>query len=125
VVGAGCGYAWTAIASKLLTDELAAGAVLVAAAWLATAAVSEGLALLSEMSALQGRPATRVAPVMFAVQILVPVVLAPLIFNESWSTTPLGGLALVAFMAVAVGGTVLLAGSRAVGAVLESAHSDD
>jgi hypothetical protein len=125
VVGAGCGYAWTAIASKLLTDELAAGAVLVAAAWLATAAVSEGLALLSEMSALQGRPATRVAPVMFAVQILVPVVLAPLIFNESWSTTPLGGLALVAFMAVAVGGTVMLAGSRAVGAVLESAHSDD
>ena len=56
VIGAGCGYAWTAIASKLLTDELAAGAVLVAAAWLATAAVSEGLALLSEMSALQGRP---------------------------------------------------------------------
>jgi len=125
VVGAGCGYAWTAIASKLLTDELAVGAVLVAAAWLATAAVSEGLALLSEMSALQGRPATRVAPVMFAVQILVPVALAPLIFNESWSTTPLGGLALIAFMAVAVGGTVMLAGSRVVGAVLESAHSDD
>jgi hypothetical protein len=125
VVGAGCGYAWTAIASKLLTDELAVGAVLVAAAWLATAAVSEGLALLSEMSALQGRPATRVAPVMFAVQILVPVALAPLIFNESWRTTPLGGLALIAFMAVAVGGTVMLAGSRVVGAVLESAHSDD
>jgi drug/metabolite transporter (DMT)-like permease len=125
VIGAGCGYAWTAIASKLLTDELAAGAVLVAAAWLATAAASEGLALLSEMSALQGRPATRVAPVMFAVQVLVPVLLAPLIFNESWGATPLGGVALVAFMAVAVGGTVLLAGSRAVGAVLESAHDDD
>jgi hypothetical protein len=125
VVGAGCGYAWTAIASKLLTDELAAGAVLAAAAWLATAAVSEGLALLSEMSALQRRPATRVAPMMFAVQILVPVALAPLIFSESWSTTPLGGLALIAFMAVAVGGTVMLAGSHVVGAVLESAHSDD
>ncbi|MFI5027538.1 MAG: hypothetical protein ACHQCF_00975 [Solirubrobacterales bacterium] len=83
VIGAGCGYAWTAIASKLLTDELAAGTVLVALAWLATAAVSEGLALLSEMSALQRRPATRVAPVMFAVQVLVPVVLAPLIFDES------------------------------------------
>ena len=25
VLSAGCGYAWTAIASKLLTDELAAG----------------------------------------------------------------------------------------------------
>ena len=122
VIGAGCGYAWTAIASKLLTDELAAGAVLVAAAWLATAAASEGLALLSEMSALQSRPATRGAPVMFAVQVLVPVVLAPLIFEESWGSTPLGGAALVAFMALAVAGTMLLAGSRAVGAVLENAH---
>jgi len=125
VVGAGFGYAWTAIASKLLTDELAAGTLLVAVAWLATAAVSEGLALLSEMSALQRRPATQVAPVMFAVQVLVPVLLAPLIFDESWSTTPLGGLALIAFMALALAGTVLLAGSKAVGAVLESAHAKD
>jgi drug/metabolite transporter (DMT)-like permease len=122
VLSAGCGYAWTAIASKLLTDELAAGAALAAGAWLATAAVSEGLALLSEMSALQRNAATRVAPVMFAVQILVPVLLAPLIFGESWATTPLDGAALAAFVALAVGGTMLLAGSRAVGAVLESAH---
>jgi drug/metabolite transporter (DMT)-like permease len=122
VVSAGCGYAWTAIASKLLTDELAAGALLVAIAWLATAAASEALALLSEMSALQRRAATHVAPVMFAVQVLVPVLLAPLIFGESWGSTPLGGVALGASMAVAVGGTVLLAGSQAVGAVLDNAH---
>jgi hypothetical protein len=125
VVSAGCGYAWTAIASKLLTDELAAGTLLVAIAWLATAAASEGLALLSEMSALQRRPATHVAPTMFAVQVLVPVVLAPLIFSESWGSTPLGGAVLVGSMAVAVAGTTLLAGSRAVGAVIESAHADD
>jgi drug/metabolite transporter (DMT)-like permease len=124
VVSAGFGYAWTAIASKLLTDELAAGALLIAIVWLATAAASEGLALLSEMSALQRRPATRVAPVMFAVQVLVPVVLAPLIFEERWSTTPLNGAVLVASMLVAIGGVMLLAGSRAVGAVIESAHSN-
>ncbi len=125
VISAGCGYAWTAIASKLLTDELAAGAIVVAALWLGTAAASEGLALLSEMSALQRRAATHVAPTMFAVQILVPVLLAPLIFGESWGDTPLGGFALIAFMAVAVGGTMLLAGSRSVGAVIEAAHPDD
>lgn len=124
-LSAGCGYAWTAIASKLLTDELAAGALLVGVLWLATAAASEGLALLSEMSALQQRPATRVAPMMFAVQVLVPVILAPLIFNESWAQTPLGGAAIVAFIAFAVAGTVLLAGSRAVGAVIQSAHAED
>jgi drug/metabolite transporter (DMT)-like permease len=125
VVSAGCGYAWTAIASKLSTDELAAGALLIAVAWLATAALSEGLALLSEMSALQHRPATHVAPTMFAVQVLVPVLLAPLIFGESWGSTPLDGAVLVASMAVAVGGTTLLAGSPAVGAVIESAHVGD
>lgn len=122
VVGAGCGYAWTAIASKLLTDELAAGALLAAVAWLSTAAASEGLALLNEMSALQRRAATHVAPVMFAVQVIVPVLLAPLIFGESWHDTPLGGVALVGFMALAIAGTALLAGSKAVGAVLESAR---
>jgi hypothetical protein len=125
VLSAGFGYAWTAIASKLLTDELAAGTLLVAVAWLATALASEGLALLSEMSALQRRPATHVAPVMFAVQVLVPVILAPLIFAEKWSTTPLGGVALVAFMAVAIAGTMLLAGSKVVGAVIDSAHAGD
>jgi drug/metabolite transporter (DMT)-like permease len=122
VLSAGCGYAWTAIASKLLTDELAAGALLVAVAWLATAAASEGIALLSEMSALQRRAATHVAPTMFAVQILVPVLLAPLIFGESWGDTPLGGVALVASMTMAVAGAVLLAGSRSVAAILESAR---
>lgn len=125
VLSAGFGYAWTAIASKLLTDELAAGTLLIAVGWLATALASEGLALLSEMSALQRRPATHVAPVMFAVQVLVPVILAPLIFEEKWSTTPLDGAVLVAFMAVALAGTTLLAGSRVVGAVIESAHADD
>ena len=102
MISAGCGYAWTAIASKLLTDELRAGALLIAVAWLATAALSEALALLSEMSALQRRPATHVAPVMFAVQVLVPVLLAPLIFGESWGSTPLGGVALLASMGLAV-----------------------
>ncbi len=125
VLSAGFGYAWTAISSKLLTDELAAGALLVAGAWLITAVASEALALLSEMSALQHRPATRVAPVMFAVQVLIPVILAPLIFGESWADTPLGGVALVAFMAIALAGTVLLAGSRTVGAVIAAAHKDD
>ncbi len=125
VVSAGCGYAWTAIASKLLTDELAAGAAIVAVAWLATAAASEGLALLSEMSALQQRPATHVAPTMFAVQVLIPVLLAPLVFGESWGATPLGGVVLVASMSIAVAGTTLLAGSDAVGAVISAAHEDD
>jgi drug/metabolite transporter (DMT)-like permease len=125
VVAAGFGYAWTAIASKLLTDEISAGSLIVAAIWLATAAASEGLALLSEMSALGRMPATRVAPVMFAVQVVIPVILAPLIFEESWSGTPGGGAALVVAILFVLVGVVALAGSKAVGAVIESAHAED
>lgn len=125
VVAAGFGYAWTAIASKLLTDELSAGSAFIALIWLATAAASEGIALLSEMSALGSRPATRVAPLMFAVQVLVPVILAPLIFEESWSDTPGGGIALVFSILLILAGVVALAGSRAVGAVIDSAHAED
>jgi drug/metabolite transporter (DMT)-like permease len=125
VVAAGFGYAWTAIASKLLTDQLSAGSIFVAAIWLATAASSEGLALLSEMSALGRRPATRVAPVMFAIQVVVPVVLAPLIFGESWSDTPGGGAGIVASVLLVLAGVIALAGSQAVGAVIDSAHADE
>jgi drug/metabolite transporter (DMT)-like permease len=125
VIAAGFGYAWTAIASKLLTDELSSGSLWVAAIWLATAAASEGVALLSEMSALGRRPATQVAPVMFAVQVVVPVILAPLIFEESWSGTPGGGAVLVAAVLLAIAGVIALAGSPAVGAVIESAHAED
>jgi drug/metabolite transporter (DMT)-like permease len=125
VVAAGFGYAWTAIASKLLTDQLSAGSILVAAIWLATAAASEGLALLSEMSALGRSPATRVAPVMFAIQVTVPVILAPLIFGESWSGTPGGGAGIVASVLLVLAGVVALAGSPAVGAVIDSAHAEE
>lgn len=125
VIAAGFGYAWTAIASKLLTDQLSAGSIFVAAIWLATAAASEGLALLSEMSALGRSPATRVAPVMFAIQVTVPVILAPLIFGESWSGTPGGGAGIVAAVLLVLAGVVALAGSPAVGAVIDSAHADE
>jgi drug/metabolite transporter (DMT)-like permease len=125
IVAAGFGYAWTAIASKLLTDELSSGSLLVAAIWLATAAASEAIALLSEMSALGRRPATRVAPVMFAVQVVVPVILAPLIFEESWSDTPGGGAGLVVAILLILTGVIALAGSPAVGAVIDSAHAEE
>ena len=87
--------------------------------------IAEGLALLSEMSALGRRPATRVAPVMFAIQVTVPVILAPLIFGESWSGTPGDGAGIVASVLLVLAGVIALAGSEAVGAVIDSAHADE
>jgi hypothetical protein len=62
---------------------------------------------------------------MFAVQVVVPVILAPLIFEESWSATPGGGAALVVAVLLVLAGVVSLAGSKVVGAVIESAHAED
>jgi drug/metabolite transporter (DMT)-like permease len=121
VLSAGCAYAGTAIASKLLSDSILAGSLLAAVAGLAAAAASAGAGTLSEMSALQLRHATHVAPPMLAIQVLVPVLLAPLLFGESWSPTPLGGAVLAVFIAIALAGTVLLAGSRAVATVIDTA----
>ena len=65
-----------------------------AAAWGLSTAAASGVGVLSEMSALQSRPAIQVAPVVFVTQTVVPVVLAPLLFGERFSATPLGGVPL-------------------------------
>ena len=48
------------------------------------------------MSALQERPAIQVAPVVFVTQTVIPIVVAPLLFGESFTDTPLGGVPLSA-----------------------------
>ena len=63
------------------------------------------------MSALQSRPAIQVAPVVFVTQTIVPVLLAPLLFNESFASTPLSGVPLAASLAVVIAGAAVLARS--------------
>ena len=86
----------------------------------AATGVLAGVGLLNEMSALQRRPATRVAPVVFVVQITVPVTLAPLITGESWTSTPLGGVALVGFLALVAAGAAALGRTAAVSGLVAS-----
>ncbi len=62
---------------------------------------------------------------MFTVQVLIPVLLAPFLFGESWGDTPLGGVVLGASIALSVAGTALVAASPAVAGVLESAAERD
>src|SRR5436190_5101767 len=113
-LSAGCALAWTGISSKLVADYLSSSSWAEVQAWAAATGLIASVGLLSEMSALQRRPATRVAPVVFVVQITVPVMLAPLISGESWTSTPQGGLALLAFLAMVATGAALLGRSTAV-----------
>jgi hypothetical protein len=111
MLGAGFAFAWSGVATKLASDDLAEGLLLSAAAWGLSTAAASAVASLSEMSALQSRPAIQVAPVVFVTQTIVPVILAPLLFNESFASTPLGGVPLVASLAVVIAGAAVLARS--------------
>jgi hypothetical protein len=111
MIGAGFGFAWSGVATKLASDDLARGLLLAAAAWGLSTAAASAVASLSEMSALQSRPAIQVAPVVFVTQTVVPVLLAPLLFNESFASTPLSGAPLAVSLAVVVAGAAVLARS--------------
>jgi hypothetical protein len=119
MVGAGLAFAWSGVATKLASDDLAQGHLVAAAAWGLSTAAASGVGVLSEMSALQSRPAIQVAPVVFVTQTVVPVVLGPLLLGESFSATPLGGVPLAASLALLVAGAAMLARSPLLVALME------
>jgi drug/metabolite transporter (DMT)-like permease len=111
MVGAGLAFAWSGVATKLASDDLSNGRIGIAAVWALSTAAASGVGVLSEMSALQARPAIQVAPVVFVTQTVVPVVLAPLLLGEHFSATPAGGVPLGFSIALLVAGAAALARS--------------
>jgi drug/metabolite transporter (DMT)-like permease len=123
MLSAGAADAWAAIATKLVADEIGRGRWGAALLWALPAGAMFGLGLLSEMTALQSLRATRVGPTVLAMQVGLPVALAPVALGESWSGTPLGGTAIGLGLAGVVAGVVLLSGSRPVGKVAAAEQS--
>ncbi len=113
MVGAGLAFAWGALATKLLSDAAAGHHWLTAVLWGVTAIAASLIGLTAEMSALQKRAAILVAPVVFVAQTLVPVMLAPLIFHESFLDTPLSGIPLLVCLVVLLTGAATIARSPA------------
>ena len=113
-ISAGLAFAWSGISTKLLSDALSTGNWTGIIGWAAATGLAAGLGTASEMTALQSRGATEVAPLVFVTQMLVPALLAPVLVNESWSDTPLGGLVLLGGLLVVAAGSFLLASSRIV-----------
>ncbi len=125
---AGCGFAWSGIATKLAANDFKTGYVLTAILWAASTALASGVGTLSEMSSLQSRPAIQVAPVVFVTQTVIPVIVAPVLFGEYFDETPLDGWPLVASLLVLVAGAGALARSPLLLAMMDpqrvSAPSD-
>ena len=120
VIGAGSAFAASAFISKLLVDELSTGHIGRAIAWGAAAATAAGLGLLGEMSGLQRREAARVAPPIFVIETVVPVLCAPFLTGEDWTDTPLGGGVIVASLVLVAAGGAALGRSRAVETMVAS-----
>ena len=113
-VSAGVAFAWSGISTKLLSDALSTGNWTGIVGWAAATGIAAGLGTASEMTALQSRGATEVAPLVFVIQMVVPVLLAPILVHEHWTDTPLNGLLLLGALAVVAAGSFLLASSRIV-----------
>jgi hypothetical protein len=109
IASAGLASAWSGISTKLVTDELAQLRWPELGIWLAIAATAAAVGLLSETSALQVRTASQVVPAIFVIQMLVPVVLAPYLAGERWTTSPAGGPPLAVALAFVVAGVAMLA----------------
>ena len=105
VFGAGFAFALAAFAIKLIADALDRGDWLALPLVVGAMVVGAVAGTLSEQTALQQRPATHVAPIIFVVELFVPLALALVVVGEDWSgSVP----AIAAALALVVAGVVAL-----------------
>ncbi|MEA2448273.1 MAG: hypothetical protein QOG63_205 [Thermoleophilaceae bacterium] len=117
VLGAGFAFAFTAFMVKLAADAIDEGEPLHLIAAVGVAGAGAVVGMLSEQTALQRRPATKVAPVIFVIELLVPVLLAVIVVGENWGGSV--GLIVVA-IAVIVAAAVVLTRAPQVAGLLEA-----
>ena len=115
VVASALAFGAANIATKLVSVSASDAHWVGVGVWLAVAGAIAVVAILTEMTALQRRPATIVVPVSFAVQTFLPVILEPIYLSEHWSTAALGGIPLVVGLAIVLFGAIAVARSPAVG----------
>jgi drug/metabolite transporter (DMT)-like permease len=117
MIGAGLGFAWSGLVNQFVADAAENGHWLTAITWALGAAVAAVVGLTAEMSALQRRPAILVAPIVFVVQTLVPVLLAPLVLHSSFLDSPLSGVPLLGCLMILLIGATVIARSPALLAI--------
>jgi hypothetical protein len=119
ILAAGLAFGLSGVTTKLVSDGLDLGDLLIVAGWALATGAASVLGTLSETSALQARPAIQVAPVVFVTQTVVPVALAFTVLGEDFPDALLGGVVLAVSLAVLVGGAALLARSPLLVALME------
>lgn len=118
VLGAGFAFALGAFCAKIAADAISSETWLAAVLVVLLAAVAALAGTLSEQTALQRRQATQVAPLIFVVELLVPVALAVLVVGEEWASGSVP--AILAALALVVGGAVALGRAPMVARMIEA-----
>jgi drug/metabolite transporter (DMT)-like permease len=113
MIGAGLAFAWSGLVNQFVADAGQNGHWGTALSWAVGSATAALVGLTCEMSALQRRPAILVAPVVFAVQTVVPIGLAPLVLHTTFIDSPLDGIPLLGCLAVLLIGAITIARSPA------------
>jgi len=122
---AGLALAWSGLATKFVADALHHAAWGALAAWALLTGLAAAVGLLSEMTALQRAPATRVAPLVFCVQVAVPVALAPVLTAERLGHDAASTAATLVALAVVLGGaTGLLVSPAGLAALAASTETE-
>ncbi len=107
----GLAFAWSDLATKLFGDAINGDRLASSGIWLTAVAGSAVIATLSLMTAFQRGPVRRVVPVSFAVEAMVPIVLAPVLLRHAGGFEA-GDLPWIAAgLAILIGGVVLVARS--------------
>ncbi len=119
VLCGGAGYSATALTTKLFAESLSGSHWTAALGWAALTATVALLALGDEMAALQRLSAAVVATGAFALQTVVPVLLAPVLVHETWQDA---GVAIIAGLAAVVAGSAWLAAAPGVRRLIDDAH---
>jgi drug/metabolite transporter (DMT)-like permease len=110
-LGAAAGFVATGLTTKLVSDGFSTGDIAAIVCWGALTAVLAVAGSADDMAAMQDLPASRVAPAILVAEIVGPVLLAPVLFGESWSQTPGGGVWIIVGLAAVLCGTLPLASS--------------
>jgi drug/metabolite transporter (DMT)-like permease len=111
-VSAGVAYAVSALFSKELANLLGTDRILPLALALAGAAACAVLGFTGELGALHRGEAAAVAPVYRALQILLPIACAPLLFGERWPADAAARSLLAGGLLLTVAGIVLVSHDR-------------
>jgi drug/metabolite transporter (DMT)-like permease len=118
VLGAGFAFALGAFCAKIVADGISRHAWGAVVGVLAVAGIASVVGTLTEQTALQRRQATQVAPIIFAIELLVPVVLAVLVVGEDWDrSSPVG---ILAALMLVLGGAFTLGRAPTVARMLEA-----